>query len=285
MKAHHTCASLLARLFGSSLVIIPCWLFAGVPLIDFDCDTTLVAFYKAGLQPRHFDGLASRVLAIPATRLQFKLGGVVFPEVNVSSVSIDMRSEINPSYVTLRLEPMPFEQMLGLCENIFPKIGRPVSGVRQMINGIIKDPEHPPEAIQETWQSGKLRVAFAFIENFGGWNTDLTMNIGIRFPTDGIKPYFGLEPLKPPPGYEHLSMEPSWPSGFPRARSRQSPDNSPDAPAALNAPGPHRNTDSSQRTADPTSTHAATAPNWLLWATLLVIGGSTVVILLRCKAR
>lgn len=195
----------------------------GTAVIDIDEDQTILAYYKAGLHPVHAPGSAFSTLEFTESRVSIKIGGHVYGPLDAKRASLRMRNDTDPTNVSIRSTPMKVEdarRLLYKWTETFPMSPQDVDRALEKIldpNALRIAAEFGSLQIGSSERPGRnfrlgIGVMRTFLEPTDESEDPVGIQIGIgvsypsRSPSESQLQPAG-QPLRPPPGFEHLPME------------------------------------------------------------------------------
>jgi hypothetical protein len=197
-----------------------------VPTIDFTLSHNLIAVYEAGLRPWRSSPTDLGMLFLTEERF-----AVIFPggkrfemEVSIGTFHLLAKNELGT--VDLISQPMTVEEAQALTKEICQAFDVSIEGLDKFTDHFRELGKNPEKVIRGdpgTWtrfniQKGGVRYGIAF-DPVRAWDrTFATVNFSAQFYEIGKPMKFLTEPVKQPPGFEHVSMErqdkpsrgPSW---------------------------------------------------------------------------
>ncbi len=176
--------------------------------VDYSKDESLLPLFQAGLHPRQERSLERMVCVLPKQQtLIFDFGEVKLPPVK-ADWSFDVQGDDRLTHFEGRLNrALTREEAIEIATGLNEALHAPVE---PMIDFVKRYPESSPGA-QVYRANVKLkngvRVGYYFQHRF---RDDKPLSIVVRVewmrPMREFQPR--MQPIKPPPGYEHISMEP-----------------------------------------------------------------------------
>ncbi len=174
--------------------------------VDLRVDETLKAVFDAGLRPRNVRGIAGTCEIGPAN-LRFLLSGsksIAFQAVS-ASFQIDKHDRI--IQIQSFTPALSLEDARLLSEQFHKEFGKPMEPCLAYLERV-KSNWLWPGAEYSIGSETTPRVGIGFQLGGGGSEKPVRMAIGLSWPREWKSVDRRREPIKPPSGYENVSMEP-----------------------------------------------------------------------------
>lgn len=204
-----------------------CAQVANVPTIDFTSGHNLRVVYEAGLRPWRTNPAERFTLMVDQERLGITLPQAKRFEMEVEHASFRLLDENELGSADFTSQPMTVEQGQELTKEICEALDVSTDGLDEFVarfHELVRNPAQGKRNEPRTWtrfrvKKGDIRYHIVF-HPLRGWDRSFsTVTFTAEFYEEG-KPMKRLtEPVKQPPGFEHVSMErdknkpsrgPSW---------------------------------------------------------------------------
>jgi hypothetical protein len=191
---------------------------AGAPdeilTLDLSRSQDLLAVYESGLRPFRINPI-EHTLRVEEARMEILFPGVKRFELEVSIASLSVMAENKLSSVNLISQMMKLDEAQAVTEQICAAFEMPATGLAEfiaMVKAARTNPAAAPKGSPRSWTSFHIkRAGFHYgisCVPYGGWDfTFATIYISAQFHEKGKPMRFLTEPIKPPPGFEHVSLE------------------------------------------------------------------------------
>jgi len=191
-------------IFGSACLCM------GEATIDFSHSTNLRTIYDAGLRPWRVrpDEKHSLNLTDQKISVVFPGGGRFSMDVQIADISVLEENEIDK--VEFISRPMPLDQVLLNAEQACSALEVNAGGLRKFVDDLRRMGDQVP--YPQMWNgrgtANGCRYSVTISPLFGMSETRGKIFVTIEFNQRGKSVKFLTEPIKPPQGYEHISMAP-----------------------------------------------------------------------------
>jgi hypothetical protein len=198
-----------------AILVIKCNLIAQ-NTIDFSKSTNLKAVYDAGLRPWRVrpDEISNLLITEQQIRVIAPSGNSFVMSLEIGDFAVLAENQLNTAdFIS---HPTSLDKALRLAKDICQSLE--ISSVRR--DGMLSIDEKVSELssfgnqtpVPQYWsgrsESNGMRYSLTLQPLFGYKETLAKVNVTLDFYQRGKPMKFLTEPIKPPPGYEHMSMEP-----------------------------------------------------------------------------
>lgn len=179
-------------------------------MVDFSKGTNLKTIYDAGLRPWRVRPDERSSLKIVNEDLTVVVpNGHSFPiNVQIGNISVLEGNEL--SKVDFVSRPMSLEQAGASAEQACIALGVDTMGLREILSNLARlgDQTPSPQSWNGRGNGDGFRYSVTLSPLFGMNETRGKVFVTLDFYKRGMPMKFLTEPIKPPPGYEHMSMAP-----------------------------------------------------------------------------
>lgn len=198
-----------------TVLLLTAWLsFANTAMaqhtIDFSKGTKLNAVYDAGLRPWTTNPKRSS-LKITNEQIRVIAPGSTAPfDIDVEIGTFPVRAGSELSEAEFISQPVNLKQATAKAQEVCQALGVPINGLEEKASQLATLGSKTPVPQYWNGRGEKNGVRFSVtLDALFGWNeTRGKVYVVLQFSKPGTSLEPLMEPVKPPPGYEHMSMEP-----------------------------------------------------------------------------
>ena len=182
-----------------------------IPIVDLNKDQTLLSFFDAGVHPKYYGNKPEiRSLYLREPSFYIKVGDLLIPTSEIAhAVSLRMWTDTEISGITIQYRFIKVSNIKAELSELFGVFEVDIENTISYLNDLAGKThnESPPTLRQIKIDS--LTVSFGLTAMPDTYSPHAKFGVLIQYPIRNMSTWKRtLEPIPPPPGYEHINMFP-----------------------------------------------------------------------------